>query len=136
MKYLYSSFEYPFLVIILLQMPVLVFVVLWSGTGSNSVVNKSYHVGLTLINSNTFLASIQLWYYPYCQIHAFKWSIHFCLLVIIQRFLAFVIRGILSVAWCARDPDLLLSCGKDNRILCWNPNSPTQTDEVRRALLR
>ena len=40
-------------------------------------------------------------------------------------------RGILSVAWCQRDPDLLLSCGKDNRILCWNPNSNVQTGEVR-----
>ncbi|XP_025110625.1 LOW QUALITY PROTEIN: protein transport protein Sec31A-like [Pomacea canaliculata] len=39
-------------------------------------------------------------------------------------------RGILSVAWCQRDPDLLLSCGKDNRILCWNPNSSVQTGEV------
>jgi len=32
-------------------------------------------------------------------------------------------RGILSLAWCERDSDLLLSCGKDNRILCWNPNA-------------
>ncbi|KAK7113259.1 protein transport protein Sec31A-like isoform X2 [Littorina saxatilis] len=39
-------------------------------------------------------------------------------------------RGILSVAWCQRDPDLLMSCGKDNRILCWNPNSNTQGGEV------
>lgn len=29
----------------------------------------------------------------------------------------------LSVAWCQADPDLLLSCGKDNRLLVWNPNS-------------
>ncbi|XP_077974070.1 protein transport protein Sec31A-like isoform X2 [Styela clava] len=32
-------------------------------------------------------------------------------------------RGVLSVAWCQQDPDLLLSCGKDNRVLCWNPNT-------------
>lgn len=32
-------------------------------------------------------------------------------------------RGVLSIAWCTQDSDLLISCGKDNRILCWNPNS-------------
>nr|XP_042906130.1 protein transport protein Sec31A [Parasteatoda tepidariorum] len=39
-------------------------------------------------------------------------------------------RGILSIAWCQQDPDLLLSCGKDNRILCWNPNSSSENGEV------
>uniref|UniRef100_T1JFC4 Protein transport protein Sec31A n=1 Tax=Strigamia maritima TaxID=126957 RepID=T1JFC4_STRMM len=39
-------------------------------------------------------------------------------------------RGVLSVAWCRRDPDLLLSCGKDNRILCWNPNSNVHGGEI------
>ena len=34
-------------------------------------------------------------------------------------------KGILSVAWCKDDPDLLMSCGKDNRLLVWNPNSST-----------
>ncbi|CAG0892925.1 unnamed protein product [Darwinula stevensoni] len=37
-------------------------------------------------------------------------------------------RGVLSLSWCPHDPDLLLSTGKDNRILCWNPNA-TQTDQ-------
>lgn len=32
-------------------------------------------------------------------------------------------RGVLSIAWNPHDSDLLLSCAKDNRILCWNPNS-------------
>jgi len=32
-------------------------------------------------------------------------------------------KGVLSVAWCQADSDLLLSCGKDNRILVWNPNA-------------
>lgn len=39
-------------------------------------------------------------------------------------------RGVLSIAWCMQDPDLLLSCGKDNRILCWNPNSNAPGGEV------
>jgi protein transport protein SEC31 len=31
--------------------------------------------------------------------------------------------GILSLSWCQQDPSLLLSCGKDNRTICWNPQS-------------
>nr|KMM70646.1 web1 protein [Coccidioides posadasii RMSCC 3488] len=31
--------------------------------------------------------------------------------------------GVLSLSWCAQDPDLLLSCGKDNRTICWNPQT-------------
>ena len=29
----------------------------------------------------------------------------------------------LSLSWCPQDADLLLSCGKDNRTICWNPNA-------------
>ncbi|KAK6097896.1 protein transport protein S31 [Batrachochytrium dendrobatidis] len=29
-------------------------------------------------------------------------------------------KGILSVAWCPKDSELLLSCGKDNRTIVWN----------------
>lgn len=39
-------------------------------------------------------------------------------------------RGILSLAWCSQDSELLLSCGKDNRILCWNPHSQVQNGEI------
>eukprot|EP00928_Gymnodinium_smaydae_P038057 TRINITY_DN26327_c0_g5_i1.p1 TRINITY_DN26327_c0_g5~~TRINITY_DN26327_c0_g5_i1.p1 ORF type:complete len:1130 (-),score=215.34 TRINITY_DN26327_c0_g5_i1:160-3549(-) len=28
-------------------------------------------------------------------------------------------KGILGVEWCASDPNLVLSCGKDNKIHCW-----------------
>lgn len=35
-------------------------------------------------------------------------------------------KGVLSLSWCKQDPDLLLSCGKDNRTICWNP----QTSEI------
>ncbi|XP_012535073.2 protein transport protein Sec31A isoform X2 [Monomorium pharaonis] len=39
-------------------------------------------------------------------------------------------RGVLSIAWNPQDADLLLSCAKDNRILCWNPNSNALNGEV------
>lgn len=29
----------------------------------------------------------------------------------------------LSLSWCQQDSDLLLSCGKDNRTICWNPQT-------------
>ncbi|KAK7205469.1 hypothetical protein BZA70DRAFT_278204 [Myxozyma melibiosi] len=32
-------------------------------------------------------------------------------------------QGVLSLSWSKRDPDLLLSSGKDNRTLLWNPQS-------------
>ncbi|QRV96080.1 transporter protein Sec31 [Ceratobasidium sp. AG-Ba] len=32
-------------------------------------------------------------------------------------------RGVLSLSWNSVDPDLLISCGKDNRTICWNPSS-------------
>jgi WD40 repeat protein len=35
-------------------------------------------------------------------------------------------KGVLSLSWCKQDPDLLLSCGKDNKVLGWNP----QTSEI------
>ncbi|KAK0282526.1 protein transport protein S31 [Friedmanniomyces endolithicus] len=28
--------------------------------------------------------------------------------------------GVLALAWCAQDTELLLSCGKDNQTICWN----------------
>ncbi|KAI9834889.1 MAG: hypothetical protein M1819_002797 [Sarea resinae] len=32
-------------------------------------------------------------------------------------------QGVLSLSWCPQDSDLLLSCGKDNRTICWNPHT-------------
>lgn len=31
--------------------------------------------------------------------------------------------GVLGLSWCQQDPDLLLSCGKDNQTICWNPKT-------------
>ena len=39
-------------------------------------------------------------------------------------------RGILSLAWCPQDSDLLLSAAKDNQVFCWNPNSQEPGGEV------
>lgn len=32
-------------------------------------------------------------------------------------------QGVLSLSWCYQDSRLLLSCGKDNRNICWNPHT-------------
>lgn len=37
--------------------------------------------------------------------------------------------GVLSLAWCQQDPELLLSCGKDNRTICWNPRTGERLGE-------
>ena len=39
-------------------------------------------------------------------------------------------KGILSIAWCPQDSDLLLSAGKDNHVYCFNPNSAEYGGEV------
>ncbi|TFK85253.1 hypothetical protein K466DRAFT_588247 [Polyporus arcularius HHB13444] len=39
-------------------------------------------------------------------------------------------KGVLSLSWCTQDPDLLLSCGKDNRALCWNPQTSEMIGEL------
>lgn len=36
----------------------------------------------------------------------------------------------MSVAWCPKDPELLLSAGKDSKVLCWNPKSGEIVNEV------
>lgn len=38
-------------------------------------------------------------------------------------------QGILSISWCQQDCDLLLSCGKDNRTLLWNPQTGERLGE-------
>ena len=42
-------------------------------------------------------------------------------------------RGILALAWCPQDSDLLLSAAKDNQVFCWNPNSQEPGGEVHTA---
>jgi len=32
-------------------------------------------------------------------------------------------QGVLSLSWCDQDSDLLISCGKDNRTIVWNPQT-------------
>ncbi|KAI8905569.1 WD40-repeat-containing domain protein [Gorgonomyces haynaldii] len=40
-----------------------------------------------------------------------------------ERMLAGHTKGILSVDWCNKDSDLILSCGKDNRTIVWNAST-------------
>lgn len=39
-------------------------------------------------------------------------------------------RGVLGLSWCTRDTDLMISCGKDSKILCWNPNTNVPEGEI------
>lgn len=42
-------------------------------------------------------------------------------------------KGILSMAWCPKDAELLLSCGKDNKSVCWNPKTGSVVAELTRS---
>ena len=42
-------------------------------------------------------------------------------------------KGVLSVSWCPKDSDLLLSAGKDNRTICWNPTTGEMVGEFERC---
>ncbi|OUM67378.1 hypothetical protein PIROE2DRAFT_50683 [Piromyces sp. E2] len=42
-------------------------------------------------------------------------------------------KGVLSVSWCPKDSDLLLSAGKDNRTICWNPTTGEMIGEFERC---
>lgn len=39
-------------------------------------------------------------------------------------------RGVLTFCWCPADSGLIVSCGKDNQIICWNPNTNAANVEV------
>lgn len=36
----------------------------------------------------------------------------------------------MGLSWSAQDNDLMISCGKDNKIICWNPNTEVAGDEI------
>ncbi|KAF2866104.1 hypothetical protein BDV95DRAFT_584892 [Massariosphaeria phaeospora] len=38
-------------------------------------------------------------------------------------------QGVLSLSWCGQDSDILLSSGKDNRTIAWNPHTGEQLGE-------
>ena len=39
-------------------------------------------------------------------------------------------RGVLGMTWCPKDPELMISCAKDNKILCWNATSDEPNGEL------
>ncbi|KAI7885775.1 hypothetical protein K492DRAFT_233927 [Lichtheimia hyalospora FSU 10163] len=47
-----------------------------------------------------------------------------------EKILAGHQKGVMGVSWCRQDSDLLMSCGKDCRTLCWNPRTGEQLGEV------
>lgn len=61
---------------------------------------------------------------PYLQI----WDLRFATSPV--RILEGHQRGILAFTWSSLDSNLLVSSGKDSRLLCWNPNNPTMNGEV------
>ncbi|GMK56909.1 hypothetical protein CspeluHIS016_0307490 [Cutaneotrichosporon spelunceum] len=50
-----------------------------------------------------------------------------------ERILSGHTKGVLSVAWCKQDANLLASCGKDNRTILWNPQSGEIVGELART---
>ncbi|XP_068145426.1 protein transport protein Sec31A [Drosophila tropicalis] len=59
---------------------------------------------------------VQLWDLRYATAPAKTYQIHN--------------RGVLGMSWCLQDPDLMVSCGKDNHIYCWNPNTKIPEGEI------
>lgn len=59
---------------------------------------------------------VQLWDLRYATAPAKTYQIHD--------------RGVLGMSWCLQDTDLMVSCGKDNRIYCWNPNTKIPEGEI------
>uniref|UniRef100_A0A182SM03 Uncharacterized protein n=1 Tax=Anopheles maculatus TaxID=74869 RepID=A0A182SM03_9DIPT len=60
--------------------------------------------------------TVQLWDLRYATAPAKTFQIHQ--------------RGVLGLTWCSKDHDLVASCGKDNRIICWNQNTEDPNGEV------
>ncbi|XP_052903590.1 protein transport protein Sec31A isoform X1 [Anopheles moucheti] len=60
--------------------------------------------------------TVQLWDLRYATAPAKSFQIHQ--------------RGVLGLTWCQKDHDLVASCGKDNRIICWNQNTEDPNGEV------
>ncbi|KAI1189572.1 WD40 repeat-like protein [Nemania serpens] len=42
-------------------------------------------------------------------------------------------QGVLSLSWCQQDGDILISCGKDNKALIWNPQTGERYGEFPEA---
>jgi WD40 repeat protein len=59
--------------------------------------------------------------------HPAKYLSILALYIIYTKSVRMLNSGVLAMAWCPSDSGLLLTCGKDNRTLCWDIN----TGEVR-----
>uniref|UniRef100_A0A182MXT3 Protein transport protein Sec31A n=1 Tax=Anopheles dirus TaxID=7168 RepID=A0A182MXT3_9DIPT len=71
---------------------------------------------LWLASEEDAAPTVQLWDLRYATAPAKTFQIHQ--------------RGVLGLTWCPKDHDLVASCGKDNRIICWNQNTDDPNGEV------
>ncbi|XP_058457782.1 protein transport protein Sec31A isoform X2 [Malaya genurostris] len=71
---------------------------------------------LWLASEDDQAPSVQLWDLRYATAPAKTFHIHQ--------------RGVLGLTWCSQDFDLVASCGKDNKIYCWNQNSEDANGEI------
>ncbi|XP_038121423.1 protein transport protein Sec31A [Culex quinquefasciatus] len=71
---------------------------------------------LASISSSCCVISVQLWDLHYATAPTKTFHIHQ--------------RGVLGLTWCPKDFELVASCGKDNKIHCWNQNSEEQNGEI------
>uniref|UniRef100_A0A4W6F3X7 Protein transport protein Sec31A n=1 Tax=Lates calcarifer TaxID=8187 RepID=A0A4W6F3X7_LATCA len=88
--------------------------VVWDLRKNEPIIKISDH-------SNRMHCSGMLWHPEVATQLVLMWDLRFATSPL--KVLENHTRGILSISWSQADSELLLSSAKDNRILCWNPNT-------------
>ena len=93
---------------------------LWDLRFAASPVKVSFGVVLSHLVDVRFCRVIKVYGFPlYTQKFRLNTRIHSQISQVFDKHT----KGVLSVAWCQQDPDLLLSCSKTDEVFCWNPNT-------------